>query len=97
MRAGDLWATPQWLFDRLDVVLSFELDAAADETNAKCEAYHPEPPSFFRERPPWWSPQPSLPTAAPQVATRIEAHAQHPDSPPRWRVAEVAEVEPREV
>jgi len=39
VRAGDLWATPQWLFDRLDSVFSFELDGAADPSNAKCQLY----------------------------------------------------------
>lgn len=30
------WRTPQWLLDELDKEFDFFLDAAADETNAKC-------------------------------------------------------------
>ena len=35
----DDWATPQPLFDELDRVFHFTLDAAADETNHKCVRY----------------------------------------------------------
>ena len=35
----DKWETPQWLFDRLDREFSFDLDAAADPHNAKCEKF----------------------------------------------------------
>ena len=31
------WETPQWLFDRLNRIFCFELDAAASDTNHKCE------------------------------------------------------------
>lgn len=34
--ATDNWATPQRVFDALDAEFSFELDACADEANAKC-------------------------------------------------------------
>jgi phage N-6-adenine-methyltransferase len=34
------WSTPQWLFDALNRVFKFKLDAAADETNAKCKKYY---------------------------------------------------------
>lgn len=32
---SEKWATPQWLFDRLNKEFMFTLDAAADETNHK--------------------------------------------------------------
>ncbi len=35
----DQWATPQWLFDKLDAEFHFTLDPCADETNHKCERY----------------------------------------------------------
>lgn len=35
--ASDLWATPQALFDSYNVTHRFTLDAAADETNHKCD------------------------------------------------------------
>lgn len=36
----DQWATPQDFFDKLDAEFHFTLDAAADETNHKCERYY---------------------------------------------------------
>ena len=33
---SERWATPQWLFDRLDAEFYFRLDAAADASNHKC-------------------------------------------------------------
>ena len=36
------WETPQWLFDRLNQIFCFELDACADESNHKCERYFSE-------------------------------------------------------
>lgn len=33
------WATPQYVFDRLDREFHFTLDVCADETNRKCERY----------------------------------------------------------
>ena len=33
------WRTPQWLFDALDREFHLVLDAAADESNAKCPLY----------------------------------------------------------
>ena len=38
----DKWATPQDFFDKLNAEFSFELDVAADESNAKCENYFTE-------------------------------------------------------
>ena len=38
--ATDNWATPQAVFDALDRELSFELDAAASPTNAKCRRFY---------------------------------------------------------
>lgn len=32
----DEWATPQWLFDELNLVFGFDLDVCATEDNAKC-------------------------------------------------------------
>lgn len=37
--ATDLWATPQALFDGLDLEFHFTLDACALPENAKCKAY----------------------------------------------------------
>ena len=34
------WETPQWLFDKLDAEFHFTLDAAADDSNHKCERYY---------------------------------------------------------
>ena len=33
----DDWATPQWLFDELNAIHNFDLDAAASSTNHKCK------------------------------------------------------------
>lgn len=38
----DQWATPQDLFDKLNVVFNFETDVCADATNAKCENFYTE-------------------------------------------------------
>jgi phage N-6-adenine-methyltransferase len=35
----DEWATPQWLFDALDVEFSFTLDPCSTHANAKCERH----------------------------------------------------------
>ena len=35
----EVWATPQYLFDRLDLEFGFTVDAAALPDNAKCERY----------------------------------------------------------
>lgn len=35
----DLWETPQDLFDKLDAVYHFDLDACALPENAKCQRY----------------------------------------------------------
>lgn len=34
------WETPSWLFDALNRVFSFSLDAAASKQNAKCKKYY---------------------------------------------------------
>ena len=39
MKRSDEWATPQNFFDELDHEFHFDLDAAADESNHKCERY----------------------------------------------------------
>lgn len=36
----DNWATPQWLFNKLDKEFSFTLDACASADNAKCAKYY---------------------------------------------------------
>lgn len=36
------WETPQWLFDELNAEFNFELDAAANADNAKCDIYYTE-------------------------------------------------------
>jgi len=36
----DQWATPQYLFDKLDEEFGFELDVCADETNHKVPRYY---------------------------------------------------------
>lgn len=33
------WSTPDWLFQPLDALLRFDLDAAADKENAKCRRH----------------------------------------------------------
>lgn len=38
--ATDEWKTPQDLYNRLDAIYHFELDAAATEENAKCRKYY---------------------------------------------------------
>lgn len=38
----DCWATPQWLFDALNLEFAFGLDAAATEQNAKVECFMTE-------------------------------------------------------
>jgi len=38
----DKWSTPQWLFDRLNNIFCFTLDAYADDANHKCEKYFTE-------------------------------------------------------
>ena len=40
--ATDKWATPQDFFDKLNEEFHFTLDAAADETNHKCDNYYDE-------------------------------------------------------
>ena len=35
----DVWATPQFLFDKLNAVFGFDLDVCALAENAKCERY----------------------------------------------------------
>ena len=35
----DDWATPQWLFDKLNDEFHFDLDPCANEQNHKCENY----------------------------------------------------------
>ena len=37
--ASDNWATPKGLFDDLNAVFNFDLDAAASDDNAKCQKY----------------------------------------------------------
>ncbi len=36
---SDDWETPQWLFDRLNWIFNFQLDACASEKNHKCDEY----------------------------------------------------------
>lgn len=38
--ASDEWATPQELFDRLNKIFRFNLDAAATLENAKCNEFY---------------------------------------------------------
>ena len=37
--ASDNWETPKELFDDLNAVFNFDLDAAASDDNAKCQKY----------------------------------------------------------
>ena len=39
-KGKDDWRTPQMLFDKYDQVFHFQVDAAADETNALCDTYY---------------------------------------------------------
>jgi len=43
----DLWQTPQWLFDSLDDLYSFDIDVCATKDNSKCDKYLK---NFFLER-----------------------------------------------
>ena len=36
----DLWATPQWLYDTLDLEFHFTVDWCATPENAKCERFY---------------------------------------------------------
>lgn len=36
------WGTPNWLYDKLDEIYNFQLDAAASDENHKCESYYTE-------------------------------------------------------
>lgn len=38
-QATDEWATPQWLFDKLNEEFHFTLDVCANEDNAKCKTF----------------------------------------------------------
>lgn len=37
---SDEWATPQDLFDRLNLIYGFDIDVCANSDNAKCEIYY---------------------------------------------------------
>jgi phage N-6-adenine-methyltransferase len=37
--ATDDWATPQWLFDKLDAVFGFNVDVCASSENSKCATW----------------------------------------------------------
>ena len=37
---SDEWATPQWLFDRLDAEFHFTLDPCSTDENAKCKKHY---------------------------------------------------------
>lgn len=60
------WATPSWLFDALDRVFSFQLDAAADKRNAKCLKFYTRITNGLKQpwfsttfcNPPWSNPAP---------------------------------------
>jgi site-specific DNA-methyltransferase (adenine-specific) len=43
----DDWETPKWLFDRLDGIFHFQLDAAASANNRKCQRYFDETNRWF--------------------------------------------------
>lgn len=45
----DQWATPQYFFDELDAEFHFTLDAAADESNYKCERYYDMQDTRYRD------------------------------------------------
>ena len=45
----DDWGTPQDLFDRLDKLYGFTLDAAANHENAKCNSYYTQS-GFFQKQ-----------------------------------------------
>lgn len=36
----DMWETPQWLFDKLDIEFHFDLDVCAIRGNAKCNRFY---------------------------------------------------------
>ena len=37
---SDNWITPQWLYDRLDLIYKFTLDPASDGLNNKCSKFY---------------------------------------------------------
>jgi len=39
---SDNWATPQWLFDKLNKTYNFTLDPCASQDNAKCSKFYTE-------------------------------------------------------
>lgn len=41
------WATPQWLFDKLNEVFDFWIDLAASKENSKCERFITEDDDFL--------------------------------------------------
>jgi hypothetical protein len=51
------WETPQELFERLDAVFHFQLDAAASAANTKCARFFDERNSCFLQP---WTPGPGL-------------------------------------
>tara|TARA_R100000008_G_scaffold65309_1_gene42308 strand:- start:166 stop:702 length:537 start_codon:yes stop_codon:yes gene_type:complete len=53
---SERWATPQWLFDRLDAEFHFDLDAAADSTNHKCKRWIGQDEDALALVSPWYGP-----------------------------------------
>lgn len=47
-RGRDDWETPKEIFDALDLEFCFDLDAAADHYNAKCDFYFTENGSYMK-------------------------------------------------
>lgn len=45
----DMWATPQWLFDKLDAEYHFTVDVCATPENAKCPTYFTEEQDGLRQ------------------------------------------------
>jgi phage N-6-adenine-methyltransferase len=48
------WETPDDLFERLDAIYHFGLDAAANESNTKCNAYYNEAVNGLSDCAQWW-------------------------------------------
>jgi phage N-6-adenine-methyltransferase len=46
----DDWATPQWLFDKLNRQYNFEIDVCATKENAKCHKYYTIEQDGLRQR-----------------------------------------------
>ena len=71
----DKWATPQGLYDKLNKVFSFTLDACADETNHKCEKYYTEEDDGLKQS--WGGVQGMVQSAIRQADRKVDTESRH--------------------